>query len=88
MDVVGFAPVEPSRVTTPFDDLRLPLPDGRRVGDVDRITSVLVELGIPGASHENGRAANVEAYADHLAKLHDEAGKRAVAQWLEQGGKA
>lgn len=65
---------------TPHDALRLP--DGRKVGDVHRIEPILVALGIPGTSHEWGRAQNVEAYAAHLGGIHARAGAAAVAQWL------
>lgn len=68
---------------TPHDNLRLP--DGRKVRDVgSEIATLFVTLGIPGASHEKGRASNIEAYAAYLQRIYDDAGKLAVAAWLAE----
>lgn len=74
------ARVKPSHAKTIHD--ALPLPDGRKVGDVREVTPIFVALGIPGASHENGRLANAEAYAAHLHGIRNQAADTAVAEWL------
>ncbi len=71
-----------SHAKTPHDNLLLP--DGRKVGTVKDITPVLVKLGIPGASHDNGRLANIEAYAAELARVGEEGYRLAVARWLAE----
>jgi hypothetical protein len=62
----------------------LPLPNGRTVGQVDgdEFTQFLVKNGVPGASHENGKQANAEAYDRYLAKIRNDGAERAVADWL------
>jgi hypothetical protein len=75
------APLAPSLARTAHDNLSLP--DGRKLGEVTELASALVGLQIPGASHENGRAANAQAYANYIAGIHTAAGNRAVAEWLQ-----
>ena len=81
----GITPAPDSHGAALHDHLRLPDPDGRKVGDVKDITPALVALGIPGATYEAGRAANIDAYAAHLARIHDEGGRLAVARYLASG---
>ena len=38
---------------------------------------------VPNFSHNLGRTDAIALYARHLQSIHDEAGKAAVAQWLE-----
>lgn len=76
------APLSVSHAKTPQDNLLLP--DGRKLGEVSDLASVLVGLQISGASHENGRLKNAEAYAAHLQKLGDEGARARVASWLDQ----
>jgi hypothetical protein len=62
----------------------LPIGGGRKVGDVDTatLTGVLERLNIPGFSHSSGRQSNIEAYKQEHDRVHDAAGKAAVAEWL------
>jgi hypothetical protein len=71
---------------TPYD--ALPLPGGRQLGDVPgaELAAILIELKVPTASHENGRAINAAAYGQFIEALKAEAASRAVQAWLE--GKA
>ena len=78
----GIAPVKPSASLV----ANMTLPDGRKVGDVlsgGALATVLLDAGVEGVSHEKGRAENVAAYAAYLDKIFDEAGKRAVAEWMK-----
>lgn len=82
----GIARVDTARSfsTTPHDDLRLP--DGRKIGQVQDATSVLVALGIPGTSHENGRGANIDAYVGERERVRLKGADAAEREWLEQLG--
>jgi hypothetical protein len=63
------------------DDLALP--DSRKIGAVQSgLVRLFARLGIAGASHEHGRATNVEAYARHLDGIRRQAADKAVADWL------
>lgn len=74
--------LKPSYAKTQHD--ALPLPGGRKIGDVGgELAGLLVKLGIPGASHEHGRAANVEAYAKHVEGIRKAGADKAMAEWLE-----
>ncbi len=66
-----------------FDTLMLP--NGSVVGQVDDPTlrNQLARVGIAGA-HTDGRAVIVERYAATLKAVHDDAGSRAVTEWLAQ----
>ena len=79
-NVRGENPGIPPR--TPHD--ALPVPGDRFLGDVqsDELTRMLIRAGIAGVSWENGRAANADAYAKHLSQIKEDAGNRAVAEWL------
>lgn len=65
---------------TPHDALTLP--DGRRLGEVMELSSVLLAHKIPGADATKGRLANAECYARHLESLKEQAGAAAVANYL------
>lgn len=79
------AAVRPSWPGTRDDGVELP--DGRPIGEVSSadLTTVLVEYGVPGASHEYGRAPNIDAYVAHLHKLKEAGGHDAVARWMSEG---
>jgi hypothetical protein len=64
----------------------LMLPSGKAVSTVSQgeLYSELDRLKIPGFSHRNGRPDNEAAYRQHLAGLAQEAGQKAVAEWLLQ----
>jgi hypothetical protein len=68
----------------------LPLPGGGTVGEASaaELARKLVGAGVSGADHANGKQANSNAYALHIAKIRDEAGKAAVASWISQHGGA
>lgn len=66
---------------TPHDDLKLP--GGKRLGDERRLASVLVDLGVPGASHSAGRLTNAVAYAAHLDSIGGAGARKAIAAWLD-----
>jgi hypothetical protein len=70
---------------SPHDTVELP--DGRPIGEVPSsdLTTALVESGVPGASHEWGRLANIDAYLAHLKKLKEAGGRDAVARWISEG---
>jgi hypothetical protein len=62
----------------------LVLPDGRRVSEVEHgeLYTELDRLQVKGFSHRAGRTDNERAYAQHLAALAQEAGQKAIAEWL------
>lgn len=78
----GIAPVRKSHAKTLHDPL--PWPGGRTLGAVPpaEFTSKLVEWGIPGASHEQGREANAAAYGRHIERLRTEGAAAATNAWL------
>jgi hypothetical protein len=80
----GIAPVKPSHVRTPHD--QLPLPGGKRLRDLRpaELSAYLVKLGIEGASHSQGHARNAEAYAAQLSKVRAEGAERAQTEWLAE----
>lgn len=78
--------LKPSLAKTDHDNLLLR--DGRKVGAARDLAAVLVAAGVPGASAEKGRADNAAAYAAFLTKIHDDAGRAAVAAWLAGKGEA
>ncbi len=79
------ASLKPSWPKTAND--ALPVSGGRKFGEVPtaEVTAWLVARGVPGAGHDQGRSANSEHYATHLAKLRAAAGDAAVAAWLAEG---
>lgn len=80
-----YGAIEYSHAKTQHD--ALPLPDGRKVGEVGgELSGLLIKLGVPGVSHEAGRAQNIEAYAAHLAGIRQTGADKAQAEWL--GGRA
>ena len=82
---IGFAPLKDSRAK--LGGLgKLKLPDGRELDAVGggELARVLIQEGVPGVSHENGRQKNVEAYAAYLEAIEKEAAAKAVAARLRQ----
>jgi hypothetical protein len=77
------APLSPSRALTSHD--KLPVFGGKLLADVPsaELTRWFIGAGVAGVSHEQGRAQNAEAYANHIARIHTVAGDRAVAEWLQ-----
>lgn len=75
-------PCKPSWDKTRHD--ALVIWDGKRLGDVTtpELVRGMIARKVPGASHEAGRAANVEALAAHIEAIHEAAGKAAVSAWL------
>lgn len=65
---------------TPHDAVLLA---GRPVGKIPtaELQTMLVDYGVPGAAHENGRAVNIEAYAAHLAEITAIGGADGVRRW-------
>lgn len=78
------APAKYGWPKTPHDDL--PLPGGKRLGQVDNLARVLTELKIPGASHSEGREFNARMYAEHLERIAKAAGDKAMADWVASNG--
>ncbi len=62
------------------------LPDGRAIGAVPsgELSALLSDYGVPGCSTENGRATNVEAYAQHLRAINAKSGSEGMARWLNE----
>jgi hypothetical protein len=74
--------VKSSYASTPFDDL--PFFGGRKIKETgnSEIASLLIDAGIPGASHNNGRQKNLELYDAHLETFRKKAADKAVADFL------
>jgi hypothetical protein len=77
----GFTPLPPTFGKTIHDDLILP--GGKRLGDERKLASVLIDAGVPGVDHSQGREINAAAYAAHLDNIAQKAAKAAVAAWLD-----
>ena len=73
----------PTYPTSPYD--ALPLPGGKTLGQTETgaLTRFLVAAGVPGANHTNGRETNAKFYSEHLSRIQADAGKAAVASWLQ-----
>lgn len=82
----GIAPVKASIAKTEHD--HLPLPGGKRFGEVRDVAAVLEKMKVPGVSAANGRARNAQLYAAHLQAIRDHAAERAVAEYLAGGSDA
>jgi len=82
---MGVAPVKASRAKLGAIG-KLTLPDGRVLDDVggSELARILIQEGVPGVSHENGRQKNVEAYAAYLDAIEKEAAAKAVAARLRR----
>lgn len=67
---------------TPFDGL--PFFGGRKINDTtnSEVANLLINAGVPGASHANGRQANLVAYHEFLQGLRKQAADKAVAEFL------
>jgi hypothetical protein len=65
------------------------LPDGRRLGDTDtdQLRPILSKLGVKD-SHTRPRPEISHDYAVLLERVHNEAGDRAVATFLEEARRA
>lgn len=74
--------VKSGYASTPFDDL--PFFGGRKIKATgnSEIASLLIDAGIPGASHNNGRQKNLELYDAHLETFRKKAADKAVADFL------
>jgi hypothetical protein len=72
--------IGPTWAKSEHDDL--PLPNGRRVGDVStpELNHFLEKL-LPAFDERTGRQAALERYAAAHARVFDNAGKEAVKQW-------
>jgi hypothetical protein len=72
----------PKWSVTMYDNLKLP--NGQTIGATDNETlrRELMRMGIIGAPTE-GRHIIVERYATLLLQIHNDAGDRAVAAWLQ-----
>lgn len=84
----GFVPGAPAQAPASWaktEHDHMPLPNGKTVGatPTGELMQTLVDLQIPGVSHENGRAANVAAYAKHVENMREEAASKAVAAFLK-----
>jgi hypothetical protein len=68
--------------STPYD--ALPVGGGLTLGQLSNVdfTRFVMSRKIPGASHENGRERNAEAYSNFLDELKAAAADQAVAGWL------
>ena len=79
------APCKPSWSTLEPAAGEMRVPDGRAVKDVTpaEFRRIVSTLDIPGADASMGYIALANAYAAHLAAIGAEAGKKAVAVWLE-----
>jgi hypothetical protein len=67
---------------TPFDGL--PYFGGRKINDTSNseVANLLINAGVPGASHANGRQANLEAWDKFLRDFRKRAADKAVADYL------
>ena len=65
-----------------LDELRLP--GGQKVSEAEQgfLYGEIAKL-VPGFSHNLARTAAIEKYANRLREIYDQAGKAAVAQFLE-----
>ena len=82
---IGFAPLKDSRAQ--LGGLgKLKLPDGRELDAVGgaELARILIQEGVPGVSHENGRMKKVEAYFGYLDAIERKAAAEAVAARLRQ----
>ena len=77
----GFTPAPPSIGKTMHDGA--PLPNGKRLGEERKLTSVLIAAGVPGVDHSMGREIVAGVYAAHLNSIGNAAAEKAVADWLE-----
>jgi hypothetical protein len=48
----------------------------------NRLASVLIANGVAGASHANGREANLQAYSAFLDRIREAGANEAVERWL------
>lgn len=66
----------------------LPVPGGGTIASVSaaELARCGVAAGVPGMSHENGKQANSDAYAQFVAKGKAAAGEAWHAEWLAQHG--
>jgi hypothetical protein len=66
-----------------FDDLPSPVP-GRTIVSLSNseIANALIALGVPGAAHTEGRAANLEHYSKHLDQVRAREGDAIVSKIL------
>jgi hypothetical protein len=71
----------------PGDDL--PLPGGSLMSSISgaELVTLMQALGIEGADHHAGRAANVAVYAAHIGRIRQEAGDAAVEHFLTTAAK-
>lgn len=81
------APLRRSHAKLDGDLVKLTLPGGRALDDLSGgdLARALIDLGVPGVSHEAGRETNAKAYAKHLDDIAANTGKSAVAAF--QAGK-
>jgi hypothetical protein len=63
----------------------LTLPGGKKPQELSSadLARVLLAAGIPGASHAQGREANLQAYANHLETMRKRAADNVVAEWIK-----
>lgn len=78
------APLRDSFARTAFD--ALPLPGGRKVGEVKDLNRELRQMGVPGVTATDGREASAAAYAKHLESVRRDGGDAAEKAFLERGG--
>jgi hypothetical protein len=70
-DQTGVAFLKPSIAGLPAELATLKLPDNRTLAHVHggELARVLVQLGVPGASHENGRQENARTAAARPSRV-------------------
>jgi hypothetical protein len=67
---------------TPYDEL--PFFGDRKINDTSNseVANLLINAGVPGASHANGRQDNLAAWDKFHENLRKEAADKAVADFL------
>lgn len=80
----GLAPTKPSHANLPPALAALRAPNGRKLSDLSATEIIALgrRAGVAGISEENGRQANVEAFARHIDQIRTAAADAAVENWL------
>jgi hypothetical protein len=75
--------IGPTWPTSEHDHLEVTA-SGRKIGETStpELTAIFERLDIAGFAHTQGRAGNIAAFAFARAKIHDDAGRKAVQAWL------
>lgn len=77
----------PSKTIPRTEHDHLPLPGGRKVGEVPsaELLRILAANNVAGVSAEHGRSKNIDLYALHVQRIRSEGATLALDTWLAAG---